>query len=186
MPRILVTNDDGVHSEGIKALADALAPLGDVTSRRPDSGSQRHRPRAHAPSSAAHRHDRPERVRGRRHADRLREPGDHARAQGQARSDRLGHQQGLESRRRRDLFGDRVGRARRARCSRFRASPSPTQRVRDECEFGPSAEAAAIVAQAVLERGLPKFTLLNINMPKGPQQGLPRHRAGQAQSRHRR
>jgi 5'-nucleotidase len=31
MPRILVTNDDGVHSEGIKALADALMPLGEVT-----------------------------------------------------------------------------------------------------------------------------------------------------------
>jgi 5'-nucleotidase len=31
MPRILVTNDDGVHSEGIHALADALRPLGDVT-----------------------------------------------------------------------------------------------------------------------------------------------------------
>ena len=31
MPHILVTNDDGVHSEGIKALADALRPLGDVT-----------------------------------------------------------------------------------------------------------------------------------------------------------
>ena len=30
MPRILVTNDDGVHSEGIKTLADALRPLGDV------------------------------------------------------------------------------------------------------------------------------------------------------------
>jgi 5'-nucleotidase len=30
MPRILVTNDDGVHSEGIKALAAALQPLGDV------------------------------------------------------------------------------------------------------------------------------------------------------------
>ena len=30
MKRILVTNDDGVHSEGIKALADALRPLGDV------------------------------------------------------------------------------------------------------------------------------------------------------------
>ncbi len=29
--RILVTNDDGVHSEGIVALAAALAPLGDVT-----------------------------------------------------------------------------------------------------------------------------------------------------------
>lgn len=31
MPRILVTNDDGVASEGIRALAQALEPLGDVT-----------------------------------------------------------------------------------------------------------------------------------------------------------
>ena len=31
MPRILVTNDDGYRSQGIMALADALAPLGDVT-----------------------------------------------------------------------------------------------------------------------------------------------------------
>ncbi len=31
MPRILVTNDDGYHSEGIVALADALRALGDVT-----------------------------------------------------------------------------------------------------------------------------------------------------------
>jgi 5'-nucleotidase len=30
MPRILVTNDDGVHSDGIHALADAFRPLGDV------------------------------------------------------------------------------------------------------------------------------------------------------------
>ena len=31
MPRILVTNDDGVHSPGIRLLADTLAPLGEVT-----------------------------------------------------------------------------------------------------------------------------------------------------------
>jgi len=31
MKRILVTNDDGVHSEGIHFLAAALAPLGEVT-----------------------------------------------------------------------------------------------------------------------------------------------------------
>ena len=31
MPRILVTNDDGVHSEGIHALAQVLAPFGEVT-----------------------------------------------------------------------------------------------------------------------------------------------------------
>ena len=30
MPRILVTNDDGVHSDGIHALADALRDLGEV------------------------------------------------------------------------------------------------------------------------------------------------------------
>ena len=30
MPRILVTNDDGVHSDGIHALADALRVIGDV------------------------------------------------------------------------------------------------------------------------------------------------------------
>jgi 5'-nucleotidase len=30
MRKILVTNDDGVHSEGLKALADALTKLGDV------------------------------------------------------------------------------------------------------------------------------------------------------------
>ena len=31
MKKILVTNDDGVRSEGIHALAEALKPLGDVT-----------------------------------------------------------------------------------------------------------------------------------------------------------
>ena len=31
MSRILVTNDDGVRSDGIHALAAALAALGDVT-----------------------------------------------------------------------------------------------------------------------------------------------------------
>ena len=31
MTRILVTNDDGVHSEGIRVLADALRGLGEVT-----------------------------------------------------------------------------------------------------------------------------------------------------------
>jgi 5'-nucleotidase len=31
VPRILVTNDDGVEAPGLRALADALAPLGEVT-----------------------------------------------------------------------------------------------------------------------------------------------------------
>ncbi len=36
MTRILVTNDDGVFSEGIKLLAEALEPLGEVTVVAPD------------------------------------------------------------------------------------------------------------------------------------------------------
>lgn len=36
MPRILVTNDDGIHSEGLKALHDAMMPLGDVVVVAPD------------------------------------------------------------------------------------------------------------------------------------------------------
>lgn len=36
MTRILVTNDDGVFSEGIRLLAEALAPLGEVVVVAPD------------------------------------------------------------------------------------------------------------------------------------------------------
>ncbi len=35
-PAILVTNDDGIHSEGLAALAEALAEVGDVTVVAPD------------------------------------------------------------------------------------------------------------------------------------------------------
>lgn len=36
MPRILVTNDDGIYSEGLKKLASALRDVGDVTIVAPD------------------------------------------------------------------------------------------------------------------------------------------------------
>ena len=118
MPLILVTNDDGYRSEGIAALAEALAPLGEVTIVAPDRGSERDRPRADAAASAAARADRRSRLRRRRHADRLREHRDHAGVQAAARSRRLRHQQGLEPRRRCDVFGDGGGRARRGAARR--------------------------------------------------------------------
>ena len=37
MPRILVTNDDGIRADGLKALEAALAPLGDLIVVAPDS-----------------------------------------------------------------------------------------------------------------------------------------------------
>ncbi len=36
MPRILITNDDGIYSEGIRKLADALRPLGEIIIVAPD------------------------------------------------------------------------------------------------------------------------------------------------------
>ena len=47
-----------------------------------------------------------------------------------------------------------------------------TQRIGDTFEFTPAAHAAAIVSALVLDRGMPKFTLLNINTPTGPNKGF--------------
>ncbi len=74
-PRILVTNDDGIFSEGIKLLAAALE-----RARRRwwwwRPTASRARPGTRSPSpAAAHAEAGGELVRRRRHADRLRQPG---------------------------------------------------------------------------------------------------------------
>jgi len=171
MPLILVTNDDGVHSEGIKALADALAHLGDVTTVAPIQEA----------SAIGH-------------ALTLRRPlridtiGPNVFAIDGTPTDCVNLAITHVLKGKPDLIvsginkgwnlGDDVtysGTVSGALEGALLEIPSiavSTQRVRDECEFGPSADAAAIVAQAVLERGLPKFTLLNINTPKGPNRGF--------------
>ena len=171
MPRILVTNDDGVHSEGIKALADALRPLGDVTVVAPIQEA----------SAIGH-------------ALTLRRPlridiiGPDIFAVDGTPTDcvNLAITQVLKEKP--DLIvsginkgwnlGDDVtysGTVSGALEGALLEIPSiavSTQRIKDECEFGPSAAAAATIAQAVLERGLPKFTLLNINVPMGATKGF--------------
>jgi broad specificity polyphosphatase/5'/3'-nucleotidase SurE len=37
VPRIIVTNDDGIDSVGLAVLARAMVPLGDVTVVAPDA-----------------------------------------------------------------------------------------------------------------------------------------------------
>ena len=171
MPRILVTNDDGVHSEGIKALAHALAPLGDVTVVAP---IQEASAIGHALTLR-----RPLRI------DAI-GPGVFAIDGTPTDCVNLAITHVLKGKP--DLIvsginkgwnlGDDVtysGTVSGALEGALLEIPSiavSTQRVKDECEFGPSADAAAIVAQSVLDRGLPKFTLLNINTPKGPNKGF--------------
>ena len=171
MPRILVTNDDGVRSEGIHALGRALARLGEVTIVAP-----------HAEASAighALTLRRPLRVE--RLQDRVYEvdgtPTDCVNVaiakllDGPPDLVVSGINKGYN-------LGDDVtysGTVAGALEGALLAIPSiavSAERVKDDAEFGPSAKAAAIVAEAVLERGLPKFTLLNINVPSGANKGF--------------
>jgi 5'-nucleotidase len=171
VPRILVTNDDGVHSEGIRALADALRPFGEVTVVAPIQEA----------SAIGH-------------ALTLRRPlridtiGPGVYAVDGTPTDCVNLAISHVVKGKPDLIvsginkgwnlGDDVtysGTVSGALEGALLDIPSiavSTQRVKDACEFGPSAVAAAVVTQAVLERGLPKFTLLNITTPMGPNRGF--------------
>ncbi len=171
MTRILVTNDDGVHSEGIKALADALRRLGDVTVVAPiqEASAIGHaltlrrplRIDAVAPNvfavdgtptdcvNIAITHvlkDKPDLI-----------------VSGINKGWNLGDDV---------TYSGTVSGALEGALLSIPSIAVSAQRVRDETEFGSSAEAAAVIAAAVLERGLPKFTLLNINVPRGQHRGF--------------
>lgn len=171
MPRILVTNDDGVHAEGIRALADALAPLGHVTIVAP---VQEASAIGHALTLR-----RPLRI------DQI-APDVYAVDGTPTDCVNIAITHVLKGKP--DLIvsginngwnlGDDVtysGTVSGALEGALLAIPSiaiSAQRVNDDCDFAPSARAAAAIAAAVLERGLPKFTLLNINVPYGSNKGF--------------
>ncbi len=170
MKQILVTNDDGVHSDGIHALARALARLGKVIVVAP-----------HIEASAighALTLRRPLRM------ERLREdvyevdgtPTDCvnvAITQLYATPPDLvvsGINKGYN-------LGDDVtysGTVSGALEGSLLGIPSIAVSLERSAEydFTVAAEAAATVAEAVLERGLPARTFININVPKGTPRGM--------------
>jgi len=173
MTRILVTNDDGVHSDGIHALAAALLSLGEVTIVAP-----------HVEASAighALTLRRPLRM------ERLRErvyevdgtPTDcvniavtqifHGLPDLVVSGINKGWNLGDDV-----TYSGTVSGALEAALLGIPAIAVSTQNYhrRNEYEFGPAAKAAALVAELVLERGMPKFTFLNINVPFGPNKGF--------------
>jgi 5'/3'-nucleotidase len=171
MPRILVTNDDGVHSEGIRALASALAPFGDVTIVAP---IQEASAIGHALTLR-----RPLRVDiiG---PDIFAVDGTPTDCVNIAITNVLGGKPDLivSGINKGWNLGDDVtysGTVAGALEGALLGIPSiaiSTARLRDECDFEPAAKAAAQVTESVLTRGMPKFTLLNINMPAGPNKGF--------------
>ena len=171
MLRILVTNDDGVHSEGIRLLADALMHLGEVTVVAPIQEAS-----AIGHALTLRRPLRIEAVReGWSAIDGT--PTDCVNVaithilKGMPDLIVSGINKGWN-------LGDDItysGTVSGALEGALLGIPSiavSAERVKDDAEFGPSAQAAATVAQMVLERGMPKFTFLNINVPSGINKGF--------------
>jgi len=171
MPRILVTNDDGVHAEGIRILAEALAPLGDITVVAPIQEAS-----AIGHALTLRRPLRIETVDARTFAidgtptDCVNIAITHI-LHGNPDLIVSGINKGWN-------LGDDVtysGTVSGALEGALLGIPSiaiSAERVKDTAEFDPSARIAAQVAEAVLERGMPKFTLLNINVPRGEHKGF--------------
>ena len=168
-PLILVTNDDGVHAPGIKALREALAQRGEVHVVAPDREVS-----ACAQSLTLKHPLRAERVEERIHAvDGT--PADCVNlalvkllprrpdlvVSGINRGANLGE----------DVFySGTVGGAREGT---FFGVPSIaiSLAARAEADFAPAAEFAIKLASLVLEKGLPERTLLNVNVPPGAPMG---------------
>ena len=169
-PLILVTNDDGVHAPGLRALVAALAEAGEVHVVAPD------REVSACSQSLTLKHPlRAENV----------EPGFHAVDGTSADCVNLALIKLLP--RRPDLVVSGINRGANlgedvfysgtvggAREGTFFGIPSMavSLAVRAESDFSHAAEFAAALARMVLERGLPERTLLNVNVPPGTPNGV--------------
>ena len=169
-PLILVTNDDGVHAPGIRALADALCGLGEIFVVAPDreasasaqSLTLKHPLRAEKIESGTFAVDgtpadcvnlaivkllprRPSLV-----------------VSGINRGGNMGD----------DVFySGTVGAAREATFFGVHAI-AMSLAARADLDYTPAARFARRLAKMVLERGLPERTLLNVNVPPGRPTGV--------------
>ena len=171
MPKILVTNDDGVHSEGIKALAAALASLGDVTVVAPltEASAIGHALTLRRPLRLETFGPKIYAVDG-TPTDCVNIAITHV-LDGKPDLIVSGINKGWN-------LGDDVtysGTVSGALEGALLGIPSiavSAQRLPQGCEFESSATAARLTAEAVLDRGMPKFMLLNINTPAGRNKGF--------------
>jgi 5'-nucleotidase len=177
MPKILVTNDDGIHSKGIIALAEALERLGEVVVVAP----------AHEMSAASHsltlmRPLRIEMIDERHYAidgtptdcvtlamnHILKDDPPHLVLSGINRGGNLGDDV--------NYSGTVAGALEASMYGLPGIAVSLVQRV--EFDFTHAAEFAAQLAEQVLNNGLPQGTVLNVNIPPGSIQGVRLTRQG--------
>ena len=171
MPQILVTNDDGVASEGIRVLADALAPLGEVIVVAPvlEASAIGHaltlrRPlRLEPVAPGIYTVDgTPTDCVNVAISHVLRGKPDLI-VSGINKGWNLGDDV---------TYSGTVAGALEGALLGIPAIAVSTQRQRNEFDFEPAARAALAVAEAVLERGMPRLTFLNVNVPFGPNKGF--------------
>ncbi len=171
MKRILVTNDDGVHSDGIHALAAALAPFGEVTVVAPhiEASAIGHALTLRRPLRMEHLRELIYEVDG--------TPTDCVNVavtqlyRGLPDLIVSGINKGYN-------LGDDVtysGTVSGALEGALLGVPSlavSLERSLDPYDFSHSAGAAATVARAILSHGLPARTFLNMNVPTGRPRGV--------------
>jgi 5'-nucleotidase len=170
MPLILVTNDDGVQSEGIHALAEAMKPLGDVVVVGPlqEASAIGHALTLRRPLRIETVRDGVFAVDG--------TPTDCVNIGCEIILKRLpdlvvsGINKGWN-------LGDDItysGTVSGALEAALLGAPGIAVSLRrtPTYDFGPSAAAAATVAKYVLAHGIPSRTFLNINVPTGTPKGL--------------
>ena len=171
MNRILVTNDDGVHSDGIHVLAQALQRLGQVTIVAPHIEAS-----AIGHALTLRRPLRMEKLReGVYEVDgtptdcvnvaftQLYETAPDLVVSGINKGYNLGDDV---------TYSGTVSGALEGALLGIPSIAFSAQRVKDEADYEPAAKAAAVITAAVLERGMPKFTLVNVNTPWGPNKGF--------------
>jgi len=171
MKTILVTNDDGVLSEGIRILADALKHLGDVTIVAPMQEAS-----AIGHALTLRRPLRIETIAPKIYGidgtptDCVNLAISHVLktkpdliVSGINKGWNLGDDV---------TYSGTVSGALEGALLGIQAIAVSTQNKRNVFEFEPAAKAAATVAEQVLVRGMPKQIFLNINLPMGPTKGF--------------
>jgi 5'-nucleotidase len=167
-PRILISNDDGVHAQGIKALSAELSKIADVTIVAPDrerSGAS-HSLTMDVPLRAHHIEPNRIGVDGtptdcvllalKRLLDR---PPD-LMVSGINRGPNMGDDV---------TYSGTIAAAMEATLLGVPAiAVSLTRNKPGDYDYGPAAAITAQLALVVLERGLPEGTLLNVNIPNAP------------------
>jgi 5'-nucleotidase len=171
MRQILVTNDDGYRSDGLKALADALAPLGEVTVVAPMTEA----------SAIGH-------ALTLRHPLRLEHISDHVYAVDGTPTDCVNIAVAQVFKDMPDLvvsginkgwnlgddvtYSGTVAGALEGALLGIPAIAASLRFTREKFDFQYAAHAAATLAAAIFERPLPGRTFLNINVPAGKPKGF--------------